>query len=155
GIYAGAIDSEVVAVTAVAGVAGVPDNGGADGATAKAAYIVGVGAAKMMVPAVVIDHRRIVDDGGPVDDRDVVGLPDIIVVDLRAADILVRNKPPVVGRWGIAAADRYAIADIGTQGGPAVIFIAIAPFHPGGGPFVAGHPHPTVAVLKEPAAVVE
>jgi hypothetical protein len=90
-----------------------------------------------------------------VDDGDIPGLTDIIVTDLRAGNILMGNKGPVVRRRIIPTAKRGADTDIGSQGRPTVIIGAVPPAHPGGRPFLTGDPHPSITVLEEPAAIVE
>ncbi len=103
----------------------------------------------------VIDDRDIVDDRSFVDDRHIPGRIHIIIAHLGAADILMRHKRPILGRGIVAASKRDVHADIRSQGRPSIILIAASPAYPGGSPFRSGHPHPSIAVLKEPAAIVE
>jgi hypothetical protein len=158
GIDPGAIDGQASIIVLFAGSAGLPDRYRSYRSAGESAYIVGVGTAGIVVPAavitaaapeIIIDHRRIINDA------DVPRLIHIIITDLRAADILMRYKAPVMRRRVVAASERDVHADIGSKGRPTIIIGTIPPAYPGRRPFLAGDPHPSITILEEPAAIVE
>jgi len=103
----------------------------------------------------IVYDRRIMNNGGVIDNGYILLFVDIIVVDMRTGDVLLRNKGPVM-RWRvIAAAGGYADAYAGSQRRPAIILGTLPPADPGRRPFVTGDPHPAISFFKKPAAVVE
>src|SRR5579863_1499710 len=93
--------------------------------TGHPGYFARIRAARIVIYASIVDDRRVVisivddrcvaDNGGIVDDRNVLLLADVIVVDMRAGYILLRNEAPIV-RWRIVAAtNRYRHTYTGTQ----------------------------------------
>jgi hypothetical protein len=93
--------------------------------------------------------------GGVVDDDHIPGFIHIVIADIRAADILVRNKIPVMGRRHVSGTICHVKAYAGTHGCPSVILIVVTPCHPGRCIFVTRDPHPAITVLEKPAAIVE
>jgi hypothetical protein len=104
---------------------------------------------------VIIDDSDMIDHRSMIDDGHIPGLIDIIVTDIRTADILVGNKTPAIGRRHITTAIRHVEADAGTHGSPSIVFVAVTPGHPGRSILITGYPHPAIPILEEPAAIVE
>lgn len=137
-IYAGAVDREVVVVGAFARSAAFADGQGSDRGAGVSSYFAGVGAQAITSVPRAIDNRGITDDRSLIDDGNIVRFPDIVIAHLRAGDITVRHKIPVVGGGSISSAIGGIEAHIRSHRRPAIIFIAVAPADPGGGPFRAG-----------------
>ena len=151
----GTIDGKIPVVRTIAGIAPVPDRYRPYRCTGIPSYLIGIRSGAIMDIPGIVNDSRIIDDRSPVDNGDVIRLPDIVIIYLRTGDIPVRNKTPVVRRRSIAATVSSAIAEIGAHRRPAIVIVAVAPAHPGGSPLVAGYPHPAIAVLEVPAAIVK
>lgn len=95
---------------------------------------------------IIVDDGGIVNDRGLVDDRHIPRFIDIIVAYIRAGNILVRYKTPVMRRRIVTTA--IGVIDIHTRfhRSPAVIIVTVPPGHPGRSPFITRDPHPAIAV---------
>ena len=103
----GTVNGQATIFHSTAGGMAFPDGDGSYGGAGISSYFPWVGTTAIIdiaiaaVPAIplgvisIVDDRRIVDNGGIMDDRDIPGLIHIIVADLGAADILMRHKRPV------------------------------------------------------------
>lgn len=65
------------------------------------------------IPAIIVDHGGIIDHRCVIDDGDIPRFVHIIVSDLRAGDILMGNKTPVMRGRVISSAKGSADTDIG------------------------------------------
>src|SRR6185437_14258291 len=136
-IDAGTIDGKTATGNTPTGSTAVPNGRRAELPAAKPADLTRIGACTITVipeVVVVIDDRDIVDHRSAVDDRDIVRLAHIVVVDLRTGDILVRYEAPIMRRRVIAAAISHAHGDAGLHRRPAIVIVAVPPADPGRGP---------------------
>lgn len=154
------VNSQGPIVILLAGSVTLPDDSRSYRSTRIPSYFLRIRAAAIVdIPgtaiAPVIDDGGIVDNSSVMDNRHIPRLIHIIITDLGTADILMRHKAPILRRGIVATPKRNVHADIRSQRRPAIIILAASPAHPGRGPFRSGHPHPPIAVLEKPAAVVE
>ena len=66
-------------------------------------------------------HPGVDDHSGVVNDGDVIGIVDIIIVDVRAAKICSADKGPFIGGQIIVVAVSLVVTDARTNGCPAIV----------------------------------
>jgi hypothetical protein len=97
----------------------------------------------------------IINYGRIVDDRDIVRIVDIIVIDVPSAEIPVSDKCPLIVGNVIAIAVCHIDADSGSYRCPAVIISGSSPGDPSRAPFVTRNPDGSVIGIVIPAAIVK
>src|SRR5690242_2834072 len=103
----------------------------------------------IIIGNVIINNRCIINDGH------VPGFIYIVIIYVRMSNVLVRYKRPVMRRRIIAAADRHVNAYARAEWRPTIIIGASSPNYPGGSPFMAWYPHPSISIFIKPSSVMK
>lgn len=149
------IDLKLVIFHRLSGNATFLNGGRGNGFAYMSFDVTSFGTSMVNYMAVVISSADIIDHLGIVDDRNIVRVADVVIIDVSSSKIPVADERPVIGRYIIIIAVPYCDADTRAKRRPAVITFGSSPGHPSRAPLVIGNPHGSVVWVVIPATIVK